>query len=126
MKSLKTYIQEGLSSNNTVFPNIDPTKFEWKRQYADDDYQFKCKSEVNKIARELYPNTAPMDCVEKLYIDTYKLYCKNNPRMKDKDIEESLEKHIRIINRYGWGTFESQSLPQGWWVFICWAYENSK
>ena len=125
MKSLSTYIQEGLNKNVNIF-NIDPTKFEWKRYYADDDYQFQCKSEVYDIAKKLYPTLSPKDCLEALYKDTYALYCKNNSRAKDSDIEERLAKHIKTINKYGWGTFESQSLEQGWWAFIKWAAENSK
>ena len=124
MISLSNYIQESLNESLDVFKNIDPTKFEWHHSYADDDYQATCKKEVRKIAAKLYSNVSPMDRIEELYKDTYKLYCKTNPKAKDSDIEDKLAKHLKTIRQYGWGTFESNGLEQGWWVFIKWAYEK--
>lgn len=124
MISLSTYIRENLDGESNIFKNIDPTEFEWHPSYSDDDYQTTCKKEVLKIAAKLYPNISPMDRIEELYKDTYKLYCKTNPKAKDSDIEDKLAKHLKTIRQYGWGTFERNGLEQGWWVFIKWAYEK--
>jgi hypothetical protein len=124
MITLKSYIQEGLNKKD-IFDNIDPTKFEWKRYYSDEDYLAKCKEDVYAIAKELYPEASHWS-LEPLYKDTYKLYCKTNPKAKDKDIDELYERNLKLIKKYGFNTFVSLVLEQGWWVFIRWAYENSK
>lgn len=125
MKSLQSYIIEELKHED-IFNNIDPSEFKWKASYADDTFQNQCKEKVHQIARKLYPLKAPAWVVEDLYKNTYKLYCKTDPKAKDKDIDELYERNLKLINKYGWGTFESMCLEQGWYVFIIWAYDKYK
>lgn len=122
MITLQSYIQESLSAPD-IFKNVDIKKFEWKRWYSDDNYQNECKNIVRKFAVELYSNVSPMDSIETLWKDSVKEYYKTNG-WSDNKIEEEYQKDLKIIKRYGWGMYESQSLEQGWWTFMRWVVEN--
>lgn len=122
MITLQSYIQESLSTSN-IFKNVDIKKFKWERFYSDDSYQAECKNIVEEFAADTYPNVSPMDRIETLWKDSIKEYYKTNG-WSDNRIEEEHQKHLKLIKKYGWGTYESQSLEQGWWAFMRWVAKN--
>ena len=124
MITLQSYIQESLSAPD-IIKNVDINKFEWKSWYSDDSYQVECQNIVKEFVTITYPNVSPMDRIETLWRDSIKEYYKTNG-WSDSKIEEEHQKHLKIIKKYGWGMYESQSLEQGWWAFMRWVIENQK
>lgn len=125
MKNIIDFIKEKYSDENNIFNDISVNDFEWKSAYSDDDYQEKCKKEVKKLADELYKDIKPYLRVEQLFRDTYRQYLLANTKNTDKQISEQYDSQIKNIDKYGWAQFESTSLEQGWWVFMCWV-KNKK
>ena len=64
-----------------------------------------------------------MDRIETLWRDSIKEYYKTNG-WSDSKIEEEYQKDLKIIKKYGWGMYESQSLEPGWWAFMRWVVEK--
>lgn len=124
MKSLSLFIRENQNKNIDIFKHIDPNDFNWSRYMSNDDYIYQCKDIVKKFADELFKTTPPMDRIETLWKNSYKEYCKTNKWSND-EIEEQYNYCLKIIKKYGWGMFESQSLEQGWWPFMRWVAEKS-
>lgn len=122
MITLQSYIQESLSAPD-IFKNVDIKKFKWERFYSDNSYLEECKNIVKEFATVTYPEVSPMDRIETLWRDSIKEYYKTNG-WSNSEIEGEYQKNLKLIKRYGWSMYESQSLEQGWWAFMRWVVEK--
>ena len=139
MKTLTKFIIESISNNsvkNILYKDININDWHWNSAYSDNSYQDKCKKTAkefiqnSEIIKSLYPDAKPFERIELLYRNTYRDYIgidSNKSKSQLDNMYEDEMKHLdKVIKETGWGTYESTSLPQGWWAFIYWIIKKIK
>ena len=135
MKQLKEKIFEKLKLNkdlkiaknknfNEFIENIDTKEFQWSSAYALDDYQNKCKTEVQKFVHEIYPDSKY--AIEQLFKDTYKQYLESTTSWSESKINSQYDSMVKTLDKIGWGQFSYSCLEQGWIVFMYWLMKKYK
>ena len=138
MKFLSKFIQEKIVITkdtkekklkfNEFIKNIDTNEFQWVSAYALDDYQNKCKIEVQNFVHEIYPNPNSKYAIEQLFKDTYKQYLESTTSWPESKINSQYDSMVQTLDKIGWTQFSFNCLEQGWRVFVCWLikkYKNS-
>lgn len=113
--------------NSDLFNNIDVDSWRWPKYGLSDDELRHCRNNVRRFASDYYKGEVDqIDSVEQLFLDSYLVYLSVGTNVSDARKNELLARAKRIIKEYGWGTFESTSLEQGWWHFMNWVINQSK
>lgn len=138
MKLLSQYILEKFKINSkTISHNIlDVEKmknYEWP-DVTGKEIQ-KCKENTknfvqnSKEIEKLYPSSKPYERLELLYRDTYRvfigLHSNKSDEYLDNQYEDEMKRLDKIIKETGWGNYEYNCLPQGWWHMMNYAIEKN-
>ena len=129
MKQIIEYVKEGLRINkdtklSSILSNIDVNDWTWKSAYSDNNYQNKCKENIEEFAKKYSGG------IEQLYRDTYREYLgidsNKSESYLDNYYDDEMKKHTNIVKSVGWGTYEYNHVPQGWFAFMDWVIKQKK
>jgi len=100
-----------------MFNMVDDSEYEWTRNsWLEVD---TCKEELIKLVdKNFYQTEEPKKRMELFFKDTYKYYLNNRSEYDEKTKNDTYDKKMDYIKKYGFNQSIYTSIEQGYWHYM--------